>query len=292
MNYSVTLRAIFCILAVFLSGAFSGHSPFSKVHVVEEYSGGAPATEVIDLTICLETSVNTIDSTDSTYVGRYEKIIEYLADGLYEMSNGANKLGTVRIFPKGRYWTACDVEWRRANSGPSAMTSYYTGIYSLYYSDVVLDSIGQVKTDRREYPLSAASSLLHETMHYIYGLDDEYGQSHAQPNEAREDFALKVDVGTNEMIVQRDTSNNKMSQTKFERMLENYVVGSYVVFFTLNDDPTETPRLPTRLKEIDFKNRFDPQDVSKYHKISHVDRSNIQNGEFRFQLKNFSFVDT
>jgi hypothetical protein len=290
MKKLVMYVVFFCVFVLFVGQGLAGNSPFSKVHVVS-YAGGQPTAEVIDLTICLETGVDTQNPQASNYVGRYEAIIEYLADGIYEMTNGANYLGAVRLFPEGRFWTACDVEWSISNSGPSAYTGYYTGHLSLYYSDLVLDANGNVTEDRREFPLKAASSLLHETMHYIYGLDDEYGESHIQSNKFRNDFSLSVDISSNEVVITRDNVNNGMSQVEFERMLENYIVGSYVVFFTINDVVTENPQLPTGLKEIDFKNPFYPLDVSKYHKISQVDRSQLQNGIFRFKLENFTFVD-
>jgi hypothetical protein len=52
----------------------------------------------------------------------------------------------------------------------------------LNYSDY--DHLIEVeKDDRRKRPYEAASDLLHESMHYIYGLYDEYGDAGINPHD-------------------------------------------------------------------------------------------------------------
>lgn len=50
---------------------------------------GVPDEEIIDLSICLERNPSVSEKND------YESVIGYFADGLYEVSNGGNYLGTV-----------------------------------------------------------------------------------------------------------------------------------------------------------------------------------------------------
>ena len=155
-----------------------------------------------------KTSSNPDDSDQRTY----EEIIKFWADSIYESTNGAHKLGTVRIFRKGKQSAIADVVWE-AGGCPSAHNSGYghPGQH-IYFGDSFTNGCGKGcdldllnKTERSGYMLG------HEWGHYVYGLKDEYRGS--------SDWTFFYSPRSTDRPVSPSIMNDA---TKTEMMLGNY----------------------------------------------------------------------
>jgi uncharacterized protein YegL len=100
----------------------------------------------------------------------YEEIIQFMADAIYEATEGAHKLRKVRIFRNNVKSSTSDITWK-SKGHPSAhingITS--TGLHIYMYDDfnghdLLKDRIG------------AGYTLAHEYGHYALGVFDEYVQ--------------------------------------------------------------------------------------------------------------------
>lgn len=139
----------------------------------------------IDLVVSLESDPagdnnrNTLDDRTP-----YEQIFEHFADAVYEATNGAHYVRTIRVFPNGEFSRSADVVWQSAPMRPSANTAGW-GVAGqhIYMADtfdvgVQLDALDVA--NRR----SAGYVLAHEFCHYAYGLYDEYrGQADPESGE-------------------------------------------------------------------------------------------------------------
>lgn len=163
------MKKILSYTVVLVSLVYSGTSPFSSVRAVYSEDNNVPIEEIIDLTVCLEREPVVGNPSDINSRERYENIIKYWADGIYEMTNGANFLGHIRIFTGGDFLTGCDVDWKKYNVHPNANVGAFNHGGSLQISDYfsfspdVDQRLGNNKID-------FAMTLTHESMHYIYGL--------------------------------------------------------------------------------------------------------------------------
>jgi len=129
--------------------------------------------------------------------GYYDSIITYWADAIYEMSNGGNRLANVHIVTDGNLMGVADVKWGRCGSNADAeawssgLGDFVGGgsIYEFDYKPCANTGENSLK-DTSGYPdttningyklkpsnhISIAGILAHESMHFIYGLADEYG---------------------------------------------------------------------------------------------------------------------
>ena len=105
----------------------------------------------------------------------YEEMIRYLADALFEMSNGAHKLRTVRIYPNSQ--SQKDVIWRE-RCWPSANISGYGRSqdgWRIQMCDIFNFGSGSYNylQNRRAWE-DAGYTIAHEMGHYFYSLYDEY----------------------------------------------------------------------------------------------------------------------
>lgn len=107
----------------------------------------------------------------------YERILRYFADSVYEMSNGAHKLGNVKIYLGGANKDSAHIVWVE-NCHPSANVSGYgnpgwqVNMCDVFGSQRYLTSDGWAQ-------VGGFGSLGHEWGHYFYGLYDEYQGSAA-----------------------------------------------------------------------------------------------------------------
>ncbi|MEM7343762.1 MAG: VWA domain-containing protein [Chloroflexota bacterium] len=106
----------------------------------------------------------------------YEENIKYFADAIYEMSNGAHKLGEVKIYSKGQFANRADVVWIQF-CWPNAHVSGYgrgRGL-RIQHCDVFRTKTNDFSfiggTDNYK---EGGYTLGHEWGHYFYGLLDEY----------------------------------------------------------------------------------------------------------------------
>ena len=164
-----------------ISGLTPGQTYYFMVRAEDEVGnrsdlGNSPSAmageggKVIDLTISLYKSTDT-----ATARTPYERILEFFADSVYEMSNGVHKIGTVTIYQNGEAANTADVKWV-AEEWPMAYPSGYGRTDSemqVFFGDVFpfptpVNALLESNWRRAGYTLG------HEWGHYYYGLFDEY----------------------------------------------------------------------------------------------------------------------
>ena len=222
-------KFLICVAFSALS-VFAGKSPFSIARTVSLDSNGQPSEEAIDLTICIDREPVAGNPNDPNSRERYENIIKYWADGLYEMSNGGNYLGNIRIFTGGKLYKGCDVFWRENGVWPNAYVGYFNSEAS--YGINVSDEWAEPQkhdyraSDKRQFEFGM--TLTHESMHYLYGLLDEYGTDSIKP----------TSVGTIKVYADPETDMVHIDEfytgTKEASLLDVISKGQHVFFFPLN----------------------------------------------------------
>ena len=131
----------------------------------------AMTSRVIDLTISLDGTAST-DRQKAPYIG----IIEHFADAIYEMSNGAHKIGTVTVFQNGHSGDTADIVWTDSE-WPHVPGGCVSGIGQrgcrINMGDTFPFPTPYVATQADNWQ-GAGYALAHEWGHYYYGLYDEY----------------------------------------------------------------------------------------------------------------------
>lgn len=152
----------------------AGDSWLSKVRRARDTSLAVKndsALAVFDVTISLYNDPVVSDRS------KYEDMIRFWADGVCEQSNGAHKLGKVRIFRNGEHRAQADViwnqnEWPRANLGGFGQSGLH-----IWFGDVFPGGCGpNCDLDMLNIPEGAGYTMAHEWGHYAYALFDEYPQ--------------------------------------------------------------------------------------------------------------------
>lgn len=113
-------------------------------------------------------------SSDAQYSKQdeIEAIIQYWADGIYEMSEGVHFLRTVRIFSDDKSASACDVLWTENLSGsPFVNERALDADCKIRFADS--SGIGSVLGGRPNWE-KGGYTLAHEGGHRFYGLYDEH----------------------------------------------------------------------------------------------------------------------
>jgi len=107
----------------------------------------------------------------------YEDIIKYFADGVYEESNAAHKIGKVRIYTGGDYSDKCDILWE-ASGWPNANVSGCgtSGLHVRMFTNFNSTNFLVSKE-------AGGYCLAHEWGHYFYCLYDEYKSKPGQETE-------------------------------------------------------------------------------------------------------------
>lgn len=144
-----------------------------------------------------------------------------------------------------------------------------------------------VDDDRRSNPYFAASDLLHESMHYIYGLYDEYGDTGLNPD--KKEVFISIESQDGWLKIEK----NKASLKKFKMLMESYHVGALIKFQEFdykvkdenNPDAPSTKvvgRIPQgvvssilKVHDTDVGNR------ANYDYIEKVDASLLEQGVYR-----------
>lgn len=288
-------KILFFSLSLF-SVIFAGISPYSTVRAVYQNSNPIPTEEIIDLTICLEREPVVGNPSDKDSREKYEEIIKRWADGIYELSNGGNYLGHIRFFTGGRFLTGCDVDWKKFDIHPNANVGAFNHGGSLNYSDY--DHLIEVeKDDRRKRPYEAASDLLHESMHYIYGLYDEYGDAGINPHD--DEVYISIDSPDGWLKLEK----NNASLKKFKMLMEAYHVGALIKFqafdYDIEDDGNPDASLTKIVGRIPQgvvssvlgEEDVDVGDRANYDYIEKVDASLLEHGIYRIKIRNVHFQD-
>lgn len=112
---------------------------------------------------------------DNAAQDNFERIIQYFADGVYEMSEGAHRLRNVRIFQNGEQAGQADVVWLKTGGTPHVPAKGGVGEVG---GKIMMYDVG-VWTSGSTYDFlaneqDAGYTVAHEWGHYFYGVYDEY----------------------------------------------------------------------------------------------------------------------
>jgi len=200
----------FCVAFVFVSLFMTtGHGCIRKdnhdshaqtrdifVHSIGAYSGsviqGADQndevfvgnTRFFDLTISLWSNPLG-DSQD-----KYEKIIQFMADAIYEATEGAHKLRKIRIFRNSERFAVADIQWTLSGRPVSALSGigdlgFHIRMYDVFkngnwvISKNVYEDLNFLVTDKDI--IWGGYTLAHEFVHYAHGCSDEYPYENKNP---------------------------------------------------------------------------------------------------------------
>ena len=116
----------------------------------------------------------------------YENMVSYFADGVFESSNGAHRIGTVTFHPKGDNAAQSDILWTD-KCHPNANVA---GVGTTGKHINMCDTFEKAYEDGRDYGFMADDAhqkgggytLAHEWGHYYYGLYDEYVSKEQEDN--------------------------------------------------------------------------------------------------------------
>lgn len=104
---------------------------------------------------------------------KFEEKLEEFADAVFQMTNGAHKIGKVTIFRDGDQANNADIQWKEncpRNKGPRANPSGFGVSGSRIYFCTNWPGASTLM----DTPKGAGFTLAHEWGHYAYGLYDEY----------------------------------------------------------------------------------------------------------------------
>jgi uncharacterized protein YegL len=148
----------------------------------------APGAALIDLVISLasnptgDNNGNSQGGVNSDAQNRWERIIGHFADGVYEATEGAHRIRTVRVYRKARNWSTADITWDNATpdathpNHPHAYGINQIGgrvfMYELFGNgDGRGNNVDLVNNER-----AGGFTMTHEWGHYFYGIYDEYAK--------------------------------------------------------------------------------------------------------------------
>jgi fibronectin type 3 domain-containing protein len=139
---------------------------------VVQITSGNRAVRVINMSLSYyDTAANAIARRAAI-----EANLRYFADAVYEMSNGANKIGRVEIYTDGAFADRADIVWI-ASCWPNAHIAGYgtPGLRIQHCDDFQGNSFISDDSAHR----GGGYTLGHEMGHYFYSLYDEYRGSSA-----------------------------------------------------------------------------------------------------------------
>lgn len=276
MNKLISLFFVFSVV-------FAAESPLSRIRIATYDSDGMPSEEVHDISICLERNPTAEEKRN------YEEVIGYYADGLYEATNGANYIGNVVIYPGAKNCSNVDISWTKTGRWPGANGGILLGWGGIGVSDewVLNGSVFPKMNDERGR-FDFGITLVHETIHFRYGLDDDY----AKTSLSQYDVDMIANPDDDKVVVV--LNKGEMSEAQFENvkymfrtlLLTVYSNGSPISFYPIDGgrvpDGLEVMSVPVG-REYDF-GYF----VSDYPVIDQVDASRLDEGVYSFNLKNSS----
>ena len=257
------------IIFLCFSVVFAAESPFSRIRTAAYDSEGIPSEEVHDISICLERNP-TLEEKQ-----KYEEVIGYYADGIYEATNGANFIGNVIIYSGAKNCSKADIVWEKEGVWPAA------GADNIGVSDAWLDEgdkMGNEK-DRLEFGIA----LTHETIHLRYALDDEYAKTASTEHEV----SLLADTYNDAIVVMLNNVDNEEALYRFKTWIQTtYTNGNPVRFFAIKDGrvPDGLDMGPVPPGRNDDFGHF----IIDYPIIDQVDASSLELGYYSFNLKDGS----
>ena len=215
----------------------------------ESTDGSGKTIQNFDILISLQRSGPISDQDKSNY----NSIINDWADGIYELSNGGNRLANVRIVSNGVMTNDADVQWGRCGRGAwaTALGAFLTG-GSIFWFDYG----ACINTDSNSFQdpslapdygydnlqsskfMDAAGTLTHESMHYFYGLHDEYSSADLGLG-IYQGFGITESVSSNNVIF-RVNLNDATSPAENWKKLKSYAsaYAKGVPFFFKGNPPS------------------------------------------------------
>jgi len=190
----------------------------------------------VDLVLSLERADGEIDAA---YKANLETSLGYLAEVIYEMSNGGNYLGTVSILSNKEGFNFADVSIAKCGVWP-----YTTHGHAIHFAENSA-KCSELATDLTSNwlldPTRFAGVLGHEMMHYLYDLSDEYGSGEVRPgsdNYSISGLVMNAVVGTNQLqlSVSPPVQPPDLSMYTWARLkvfIEPYGVGSPIRFYSI-----------------------------------------------------------
>ncbi|MEY3218971.1 MAG: hypothetical protein RIT27_328 [Pseudomonadota bacterium] len=130
-----------------------------------------------------DTYANTIPAKQAAI----ENNLKYMADAVYEMSNGAHKLGNVTIYTDAAKKDTADIVWENniGDSGANCWFNAYTGgriAEKGPYKRIQHCDLGGGTQNTITDNQYGGYTLAHEFGHYFYKLYDEYAQGNSPPD--------------------------------------------------------------------------------------------------------------
>jgi hypothetical protein len=164
----------------------AGPSGYSNTAQVTTSAGSS--TVVVDLAVSYYTAIN---ATTRTAI---EANLGYFADSVYEMSNGAHKIGKITIHSNGDFIDRADIIWVQS-CHPNAYISGYARLKGPFKRIEHCDVFGgsnfmQDEQGRRE----GGYTIGHEFGHYFYSLYDEYQGGTQASNDVSDPLASDTPV--------------------------------------------------------------------------------------------------
>ena len=105
----------------------------------------------------------------------YERILQHFADAVFESTEGAHKIRTVRIFRNRNKHDTADVIWEAAGHPMARLNGVTSSGFHIYMFDIFSGGAGgDTDLDLLADEIGAGYTLGHEWGHYAYGLKDEY----------------------------------------------------------------------------------------------------------------------
>ena len=227
---------------------------FSKV-----FASGDSALSVFDIVVSLYNQPAVADRA------AYETIFGHAAEAVCEETNGATKLGRVRIFQNGILGELADVVWN-ASEWPRASLSGFGSLgLRITFGDTFPGGCGpgcDIDFLGATWLNDAGYTIGHEWGHYVLGLYDEYQGS--DPTETRIYFPQAADTPPSPSIMNNQwlaaaaapnydwlnhtTSNNYQANTAQGRVYG--VSGWETLVRPVGDDPRDGDRatLPLRVR--------------------------------------------
>jgi hypothetical protein len=152
--------------------------------VIARNAAGESAPSAAAAITTEESGIRDVPVTISLYQGapintpaeraKYEEILKYFADALYESSNGAFRLGAVTIYRDGRNWSSANLQWSKT-CWPAAVHGGFSGargVWSVYMCDNFEFEEGV--QNFLDDPVDGGGTIAHEWGHYFFCLFDEY----------------------------------------------------------------------------------------------------------------------
>lgn len=138
-------------------------SPYSNV----ECTNTDLKTDTIDVSISLH------HEPGAPVKPLYETVLKHFADGIFEMTNGAHRIGRITIYQNGENKSSADVVWNQIE-WPRATVSGYHFSGRVWMGDVFPFNSGDYNALLPDNLVGTGYTLAHEFGHFYYGLRDEY----------------------------------------------------------------------------------------------------------------------